>query len=50
MLPNPKTAVRLAQIGDDVASTYINANFIEGYDGGASAYIAAMGYWSFVLV
>eukprot|EP00051_Salpingoeca_urceolata_P033867 m.22546 g.22546 ORF g.22546 m.22546 type:complete len:584 (+) comp6858_c0_seq2:548-2299(+) len=43
ILPNPKTAVPLDEIDGEPESTYINANFVRGYDGDPKAYIAAMG-------
>lgn len=43
ILPNPRTAVRLAKIGDDEESEYVNANFVHGCNGNEKEYIAAMG-------
>jgi len=43
ILPNPRSRVKLPQIGDDTCSTFINANFIENWQGNAKGYIAAQG-------
>lgn len=44
ILPNPHSRVPLAQLGDDVTTTYINANYISAIDGTTSKfYIAAQG-------
>ena len=43
VLPNPHSRVKLAQVGDDPTSTYINANFIEDAHGNSKRYIAAQG-------
>jgi protein tyrosine phosphatase len=39
ILPNNHTRVVLTQVGDDETSTYINANWIDGFDE-AAAFIA----------
>ena len=41
--PNPSSMVRLRTTEGDPASTYVNANFIRGYDGEERAYIATQG-------
>jgi len=47
ILPNPATAVRLSESHGDKASTYINANFVRGYnEEDKQHYIAAMGWVS----
>lgn len=43
ILPNPKTRVVLPEVDGDVRTTYVNANFIPGFDGNPKTYIAAMG-------
>lgn len=43
ILPNPHSRVQLAQIGDDVTTAYINANYVTSIDGSARHYIAAQG-------
>ncbi|EGD75941.1 serine/threonine protein kinase [Salpingoeca rosetta] len=43
ILPNPRTRVRLQQLGEDKTTTYINANYIHGWDGGHGSYIATQG-------
>ena len=44
ILPNPKTRVDLTKVGDRETSTFINANYIHGFDGeNTKAYIAAQG-------
>lgn len=43
ILPNPRTRFRLQQLGDDKTTSYINANYIHGWDGGHGAYIATQG-------
>ncbi len=43
VLPTPGTRVRLAVLGGDPATEYINANFVRGFDGKAREYIAAQG-------
>ena len=44
ILPNPRTAVKLPESHGDVASTYINANYVRGYvEGDDKRYVAAMG-------
>lgn len=42
-MPNPRTRVRLQELGGEETSRYINANFIQGYDGTPQAYIACQG-------
>jgi myosin-3 len=43
ILPNPRTRVRLKKQDGDDTTTYINANYVHGYDGGHGAYIATQG-------
>eukprot|EP00040_Diaphanoeca_grandis_P031155 m.185919 g.185919 ORF g.185919 m.185919 type:complete len:1156 (-) comp32247_c5_seq5:168-3635(-) len=43
ILPHPRTRVVLSCVGDDVATTYVNANYVHGADGDPKKYIAAMG-------
>lgn len=47
VLPNPDTAVQLDQVGSDVSSSYINANFVTGANGSSETnskkYICAQG-------
>eukprot|EP00040_Diaphanoeca_grandis_P033276 m.203418 g.203418 ORF g.203418 m.203418 type:complete len:2409 (+) comp32853_c0_seq4:216-7442(+) len=43
ILPNPRSRVRLEQIGKDTTTSYINANYITGYDRVPRAYIATQG-------
>ena len=43
ILPEPRTRVVLEQLGSDVNTTYVNANYIRGFDGQATKYIASMG-------
>eukprot|EP00039_Didymoeca_costata_P018872 m.335334 g.335334 ORF g.335334 m.335334 type:complete len:902 (-) comp17572_c0_seq1:991-3696(-) len=43
ILPNPETAVTLAQIGEDPTTKFINANYIRDFAGNKKAYIAAQG-------
>lgn len=43
IIPNPASAVHLAEIPDDPTSTYINANFVRNCDDEPRAYIAAQG-------
>jgi len=43
VLPNEETRVRLAQIGDDATSTFINANYVRGFKGFPKRYIATQG-------
>lgn len=43
ILPNPRTRVRLKQVGSDERSRYINANFIQSYDAVPRRYIATQG-------
>ncbi|KZC10269.1 Receptor-type tyrosine-protein phosphatase R [Dufourea novaeangliae] len=43
VLPNPQSRVVLPGSSDDPLSSYINANFIRGYDGEDARYIATQG-------
>ncbi|XP_077994494.1 tyrosine-protein phosphatase non-receptor type 5-like [Glandiceps talaboti] len=43
ILPNPHTRVVLPEISDDPLSTYINANYIRGYDQEEVAFVATQG-------
>ena len=43
ILPNPRTRVRLAQLGNDPTTTYINANHIRGWDNTPGRYLASQG-------
>jgi len=43
ILPNPPTRVILDQVGSDPGSKFINANFIENWNGNRKGYIAAQG-------
>ncbi|EDQ90935.1 uncharacterized protein MONBRDRAFT_1850, partial [Monosiga brevicollis MX1] len=43
ILPNPRTRVRLSKLNDDDITTYINANYVHGYDGAHGTYIATQG-------
>ena len=43
VLPNPRSRVRLKQVGSDERSGYINANFIRSFDGAPRRYIATQG-------
>jgi protein tyrosine phosphatase len=43
VLPDPRTRVPLPMLDDDVATSYINANYIHGPDGSSKGYICAMG-------
>ena len=43
ILPNPKTRVVLDKLNGDASTSYMNANYIRGYDGSAKKYIASMG-------
>jgi len=43
ILPNPKTRVPLSEQPGDPTSTYVNANYVRGYNGDPKHYIAAMG-------
>lgn len=43
VLPNDATRVPLAQRGDDPTSTFINANYVSGYNGLPKHYIATQG-------
>jgi protein tyrosine phosphatase len=44
ILPNPRTRVRLDELeGEGETSRYINANFVQAYDGTPQAYIACQG-------
>ncbi|CAD1476458.1 unnamed protein product [Heterotrigona itama] len=43
VLPNPQSRVILPATSDDPLSSYINANYIRGYDGEESRYIATQG-------
>ena len=43
VLPNGHSRVKLTQLGANILTTYINANFMRSYDGTADWYIAAQG-------
>ena len=44
ILPNPRTRVRLEEVeGEGETSRYINANYIQGYEGTPQSYIACQG-------
>ncbi|KAG1671265.1 Receptor-type tyrosine-protein phosphatase R [Nymphon striatum] len=43
IIPNEETRVILPQVHNDVLDTYINANYIRGYDGEEKVYIATQG-------
>lgn len=43
ILPNNHSRVVLDQIGDDESSSYINANYMEGWGGIHEAFIACQG-------
>eukprot|EP00056_Hartaetosiga_gracilis_P008506 m.121670 g.121670 ORF g.121670 m.121670 type:complete len:2603 (-) comp12926_c0_seq1:157-7965(-) len=43
ILPNPRTRVRLEQLGSDKTTSYINANYVHGWDGTPRCYIATQG-------
>eukprot|EP00041_Stephanoeca_diplocostata_P036134 m.1302609 g.1302609 ORF g.1302609 m.1302609 type:complete len:825 (+) comp24808_c0_seq7:272-2746(+) len=43
ILPNNHTRVLLSQLGDDETSTYINANWMDGFDNKKDEFIAAQG-------
>ncbi|XP_076163419.1 tyrosine-protein phosphatase non-receptor type 7 [Ptiloglossa arizonensis] len=43
VLPNPQSRVVLPGSSDDPLSTYINANYVRGYDGEDARYIATQG-------
>lgn len=43
VLPNPQSRVILPSSSDDPLSSYINANYIRGYDGEDARYIATQG-------
>jgi receptor-type tyrosine-protein phosphatase R len=43
ILPNPRTRVRLDERDQDERTRYINANFIQGFDGTPRRYIATQG-------
>lgn len=43
ILPNERTRVSLAEKDNDPLSSYINANYVRGYDGEERAYIATQG-------
>ena len=43
ILPNPRTRVRLKQVGSDERTRYINANFVQSFDGVPRRYIATQG-------
>jgi len=43
VLPNPRTRVRLQEVGDDETTRFINANFIKAYNDTPRRYIAAQG-------
>eukprot|EP01147_Barroeca_monosierra_P007420 gene7420-9771_t len=43
IIPTPHSRVPLSKLEDEETSTYINANFVSGYDNCQNAYIAAQG-------
>ena len=43
VLPNPRSRVQLPEDPRDPTASYINANYIHGFDSTYPAYIAAMG-------
>ncbi|KAG8226410.1 hypothetical protein J437_LFUL012506 [Ladona fulva] len=43
ILPNERTRVNLSEKDNDPLSSYINANYVRGYDGEERAYIATQG-------
>ncbi|XP_070555065.1 tyrosine-protein phosphatase non-receptor type 7-like [Ptychodera flava] len=43
ILPNPNSRVLLPEVNDDPLSTYINANYVRGYDHEEKAFIATQG-------
>jgi protein tyrosine phosphatase len=43
VLPNPHSAVRLVPLNEDPTTTYINANYVRGYNRRPKAYIATQG-------
>ncbi|EGD83237.1 tyrosine phosphatase RQ [Salpingoeca rosetta] len=43
VLPSPHSRVNLGKVGSDHTSTYINANFVTGYNHAENTYIAAQG-------
>jgi protein tyrosine phosphatase len=43
VLPNPATRVQLLALAQDPTSTYINANYVRGWDGRPAQYICTQG-------
>ncbi len=43
VLPNPESRVCLAQLGNDPTSSFINANYVSGYNGLPKRFIATQG-------